>query len=287
MIFLAAVVIPLGLDLYMPVPEENPLVPARIELGRRLFFDRRLSRDSTVSCASCHDPEKAFVDGRRVSTGVYGRQGRRNAPALINRGYGRSFFWDGRAKTLEEQVLLPIQDPQEMDMSLGEAARRTGVSVAELAPALASFVRTLLSGDSPFDRFANGDSRALSVEEQHGLHVFRGKGNCVACHMGPNFTDEQLHNTGIAWRLERFTDEGAGRGRFKTPTLREISRTAPYMHDGSLQTLQQVVDYYDKGGNNNPNLDAEIRPLHLTAPEKQALVRFLHALAASPRPSSR
>ena len=280
MIFLAAVVIPLGLDLYMPVPEENPLTPAKIELGRRLFFDRRLSRDGTVSCASCHDPQKAFADGRRVPTGVYGRQGRRNAPALINRGYGRSFFWDGRAKTLEEQVLLPIQDSQEMDLSLDEAARRAGVSVTELAPALASFVRTLLSGDSKFDRFADGGTQTLSSDEQHGLSVFRGKGNCVACHVGPNFTDEQVHNTGVAWRTKRFTDEGAGGGRFKTPTLRDISRSAPYMHDGSLQTLEQVVDYYDQGGHNNPHLDAEMRPLHLTASEKQALVSFLHALAA-------
>src|SRR5437667_4472069 len=160
----AAITIPLGLDLYMPVPQENPLTRAKIEQGRRLFFDRRLSRDGSVSCSSCHDPERAFSDGRSIAVGVLGRQGRRNAPALINRGYGRSFFWDGRVATLEEQVLKPIQDPNEMDMSLPEAAERVGFSVQEMSRALASYVRSILSGDSPFDRYINGDRAALSIE---------------------------------------------------------------------------------------------------------------------------
>src|SRR5262249_51273615 len=155
MLLLAAVVlvIPLGLDLYMPVPEENPLTAEKIELGRRVFTDRRLSRDGSVACSSCPDPARGCSDARAVAVRVFGRQGRRNAPALINRGYGRAFFWDGRVSTLEEQVLKPIQDPNEMDLPVSEAAARVGLSREELTRALASYVRSLLSGNSPFDRF--------------------------------------------------------------------------------------------------------------------------------------
>ena len=272
--------IPLGLDLYMPVPEGNPLTPERIELGRRLFFDRRLSRDRTVSCSTCHDPERAYADGRAVAVGIFGRRGRRNAPALINRGYGRLFFWDGRAATLEEQVLKPIEDPNEMDIPLGEASARVGLPPEEISRTLASFLRSILSGDSRFDRFVSGDRAALSTEEQAGLQLFRGKANCVACHVGPNFTDERLHNTGIAWSDGKFIDAGAGQGNFKTPTLREVARTAPYMHDGSLATLEEVIAYYDRGGNPNPYLDRELHPLHLSAEEKGNLALFLRSLSA-------
>src|SRR6185436_2998746 len=138
----AAIAIPLGLDLYLPVPDDNPLTIGMIAMGRRLFFDRRLSRDGSVSCSSCHDPERAFSEGRAIAVGVFGRQGRRNASALINRGYGRSFFWDGRVQTLEEQVLKPIQDPNEMDMTLSEAAARVGSPPQAISRALASYVRS-------------------------------------------------------------------------------------------------------------------------------------------------
>ena len=281
MLLLAAIVIPLGLDLYLPVPEENPLTAEKIEVGRRLFFDRRLSRDGSVACVSCHDPERAYSDGRPVAVGIEGRMGRRNAPALVNRGYGRLLFWDGRAKSLEEQVLKPIEDPNEMDLGIEEASRRVGLTKSEISQALASFVRSRLFGDSPYDRFAGGDSTALTADEQTGLHLFRGRANCVACHAGPNLTDERLHNTGIAWRDGRFLDQGGGRGDFKTPTLREIARTAPYMHDGSLATLEDVIDYYDRGGNRNQYLDAELHPLHLSMEERRDLVLFLRSL--SPR----
>ncbi len=278
MLLAALIAIPLGLDLYMPVPEDNPVTREKVALGRRLFFDRRLSRDRSISCATCHDPERAFSDERATAVGVFGRQGRRNAPALINRAYGRSFFWDGRVPTLEEQVLKPIQDPNEMDLTLEEASARVKLESATIARALASYVRSILSGDSPFDRFVNGDRTALTPEQQQGLQIFRGKGNCTACHVGPNFTDERLHNTGVAWKDERLADQGAGRGNFKTPTLREIARTAPYMHDGSIATLEDVIEFYNRGGNSNPYRDPELRPLNLTTEEKQALVAFLRAL---------
>src|SRR6185295_13004555 len=175
MLLLAAVVIPLGLDLYLPIPEDNPLTAEKIALGRQLFFDRRLSRDGSIACSSCHDPERAYSDGRSIAVGVFGRKGRRNAPALINRGYGRLFFWDGRVATLEEQVLKPIEDPNEMDLPLSAAAARVALTPDEISRALASFVRSILSGNSAFDRFINGDRTALSAEQQAGLQLFRGK----------------------------------------------------------------------------------------------------------------
>ena len=277
----AAIIIPLGLDLYMPVPEDNPLTAEKIELGRQLFADRRLSRDQSISCSTCHEPAHAFADARAIAIGVFGRTGTRNAPALVNRGYGRAFFWDGRSPSLEEQVLKPIENPNEMDLPVAEAAARVGLTERDLSRALSSYVRSILSGDSPFDRFVNGDRTALSPEAQRGLQVFRGKGNCTACHVGPNFTDERTHNTGVAWRTGVLVDEGAGHGAFKTPTLREVARTAPYMHDGSLATLEDVVDLYDRGGHPNPHLDAEVRPGKFTPEEKAALVTFLRSLSGT------
>jgi cytochrome c peroxidase len=278
-----ALVIPLGLDLYLPVPDDNPLTAERIELGRRLFFDTRLSRDRSLSCGSCHRPERAFADDAEVSAGTDGRLGRRHSPALINRGYGIYYFWDGRVKTLEEQVLQPIEDPNELGSNVHEAARRVGVTVQEMRKALASFVRSILSGNSRFDRFMDGERSALSEDEQAGLLVFRGKGNCVSCHVGPNFTDERLHNTGVAWRGDTFADPGAGQGRFKTATLREIARTAPYMHDGSIETIEHVIEFYDRGGNANASLDTQIQPLRLSAIEKAQLAAFLRSLSGEVR----
>jgi cytochrome c peroxidase len=303
----AILVIPLGLDLHMPVPEDNPLTAEKIALGQRLFNDRRLSRDQSLACSSCHNPRRAFSDSRAVAIGVFARRGHRHAPALINRGYGGAFFWDGRVRTLEEQVLKPIEDPNEMDLTLADAVARLrrdrryvaqfrsvfdeDVSPKNLAMALASYVRSILAGAAPFDRYSNGDRGALSARARHGLQLFRAKANCTACHVGPTFSDERFHNTGIAWGDGRLLDEGRflvtskpeDRGAFKTPTLREIARTAPYMHDGSLATLQDVIDFYDAGGRPNPHLDLEIHPLHLTAEEKQALVIFLESLSGTIR----
>ena len=275
------VAIPLGLDFYMPVPEENPLTAEKIELGRRLFNDRRLSRDESRACASCHDPERAFSGDGAKSVGVFGRTGPRNVPAILNRGYGKSFFWDGQIPTLEEQVLQPIQNPVEMDLSLEEAESRLGLTTREISQALASYVRSILAGDSPVDRFMFGDRQALTEEEQEGQAIFQGRGNCSQCHRGPNFTDEELHNTGVAYLNGDPTDPGAGSGDFKTPTLREVARTAPYMHDGSLATLEEIVEFYSEGGVPNPSLDGDIRPLNLTVSEQSALVAFLRALSGT------
>jgi cytochrome c peroxidase len=263
------------------------VTPEKVALGRQLFFDSRLSRDGSIACATCHNPNRAFSTPLSVATGVGGRQGRRNAPALVNRGYGRAFFWDGRMPSLEEQVLKPIQDPNEMDLTLEEASARVKLDVPALSRALASYVRTILSGDAPYDRFVNGDRSALSTEQQFGLQIFRGKGRCTACHVGPNFTDEQFHNTGVAWRDGRLADEGRfaisgsprDHGTFKTPTLREVVRTAPYMHDGSIATLEDVIEFYSEGGRSNPSLDSEMHPRHFTADEKRALAAFLRSLS--------
>jgi cytochrome c peroxidase len=290
----ALIAIPLGLDLYMPVPDDNPITTERLEQGRKLFFDTRLSRDRMISCSSCHDPQRAFTDGRPVAIGVFNRVGRRSAPALVNRGYGRAFFWDGRATTLEEQVLKPIEDADEMDLTIAEASARVGLPAEDISRSLASFVRSLLSGGSPFDRYIDGARDALTAEQQAGLHIFRGKANCTACHVGPTFSDESFHNTGVAWRNGALLDEGRfavtgntpDHGAFKTPTLREVARTAPYMHDGSIATLDEVIEFYDRGANVNPWLDADIRPLKLTSVEKQSLVAFLQSLD-SPRNANR
>jgi cytochrome c peroxidase len=285
-LFIALIAIPLGLDLYLPVPENNPITQEKVALGRQLFFDRRLSRDGSIACATCHNPNRAFSTPLSVATGVGGRQGRRNAPVLINRAYGRTFFWDGRAPSLEDQVLQPIQDPHEMNLTLEELSTRVKLDSQTIARALASYVRSILSGGSPYDHYVNGDRSALTAERQLGLQIFRGKGNCTACHIGPNFTDEQFHNTGIAWRDGKFADEGRfavsnnprDHGAFKTPTLREIGRTAPYMHDGSMATLEDVIEFYSEGGRPNPYLDSDIRPRNFTPEEKRAVAAFLRSL---------
>jgi cytochrome c peroxidase len=305
--------VPRGIHEPLNAPAANPLTAAKVALGRRLFSSTQLSRTSDVSCATCHDPARAFSDARTVAVGIGGRTGTRHSPALINRGFGDSFFWDGRASSLEAQVVMPIADPNEMDFSVAgvvtrlqrdqtyakEFSRVFGrpVNARDVGYALASFVRSIVSGDSRVDRYLDGDDTALSAAEARGLRVFRGAGLCTSCHKGGNFTDESFHNTGVAWVPDnsaaggRLTDRGRAavtsrpddEGAFRTPTLREISRTAPYMHNGSLATLEAVVDFYEKGGRANPNLDPDLMPLRLTAADKAALVDFLKALNGSGR----
>ena len=280
-------VVPPGLDAFLPVPESNPLTIEKIKLGRQLFFDTRLSRDGSMSCATCHDPKLAFGDSRKLAVGVAGTPGARRSPRIVNRVYGRSFFWDGRASSLESQVLQPISDPKEMDLKLEEAVTRVGFDVPTMRNALASYVRSILSGDSPYDRYLQGDRTALTEQQRTGLKLFSGKAGCASCHLGPNLTDERFHNTGIGWPADqgRFavTKKPEDRGAFKTPTLRDVARSQPFMHDGSLATLEEVIDFYDKGGKRNEHLDADIRELHLSAEEKSALVAFLRALNGTVR----
>ncbi len=299
---LAEIRLPLGLDLYRPIPEDNPVTPEKVKLGKKLFGEKLLSRDRSLACKGCHQPKKAFTDGRAKAVGVYGRQGSRSVPTLVNRAYGRAFFWDGRTSTLEEQVVKPIESESEMDMTVGEAVERLKrksryrkmfqqafhrePNGEDLARALASYVRTIYSGDSPFDRYIYGKRGALTDQQRRGLRIFRGKGNCTACHIGPTLTDEDFHNTGVAWRNGKIQDKGRftvtgkleDQGAFKTPTLREVSRTAPYMHDGSLATLQDVINFYGDGGRKNPHLDEEIQPRNLNIQEKKDLLAFLQSL---------
>jgi cytochrome c peroxidase len=289
--------IPVGLA-KVNVPAANPLTTAKVELGKQLYFDPRLSRDNTVSCASCHSPDKGWSNGERFATGVRGQKGGRSAPTIINAAYQRFQFWDGRAIELEGQALGPIQNPIEMDLSIDEVVEKlngiagyrqqfqevfgTDVTSDGIAQAIASFERTILSGDAPFDRYKAGDQTALSEAAQRGHKVFFNRAHCSACHAGANFTDGAFHNVGIGMddeepdvgRVAHSSLEG-DRGAFKTPTLREIARTAPYMHDGRFATLEEVVEYYSKGGTPNPQLDEEIYELGLTDQEKADLVTFL------------
>ena len=285
------------------VPQENPLTAKKVELGRFLFFDKRLSKNNTIACASCHIPAMAFTDGQPVSTGINRLQGGRSAPASINRVFSTAQFWDGRGATLEDQSVGPLVSPvehgfvnhDEMVKKLKgiEGYRRlfkeafgSDIATEAVGKAIASFQRTILSGNSPADRFdVGGDQEALTEDAQRGLTLFRGKARCTRCHSGFNFSDEKFHNIGIGWDtntvdLGRFmeTKNPEDIGAFKTPTLREISRTAPYMHDGRFATLEDVVNFYNQGGIKNPHLDNTIIPLELTAEEKHDLVALLRSL---------
>ena len=294
--------IPAGLDANRPVPDDNPLTEAKVQLGRKLFFDSILSADGTVSCASCHDPAHGFAGKSRVGTGIGGKKTTRNVPSLFNRAYGTAFFWDGRESSLEAQALRPIDNPEEMGGTVAGAVRRLQVHAnypgrfktafgeeitpSNLAKAIASFERVLLLGNSRVDRFRAGEVRALNDGERHGLWLFESRGRCWRCHSGPNFSDEKLHNTGVSWNkdpidLGRYTitKHDADRGRFKTPTLRGLAATAPYMHDGSLATLEEVVEFYNRGGGKNPNLDEAVTPLELSKSDVRDLVAFLRALS--------
>jgi cytochrome c peroxidase len=294
--------VPTGL---IPVqwPADNPYSRAKWELGRALYYDTRLSADDTVSCASCHDPKFAFTDRLNVSKGVKGQFGTRSAPTIINRAFSLAQFWDGRAGTLEEQVKGPIANPIEManthtavvEKLRGIAGYRVmfqsafggeEITIDHVAKAVATFERTVLSGNSAYDRYQDGDQKALSAAQVRGLDVFSKKAKCDACHEGVNFTTNEYHNLGIGMDKPNpdagralVTYNPADWGAFKTPTLREVANTAPYMHDGSLKTLAEVVDFYDKGGIANKNLDEKMKPLHLTDGDKRDLIEFLRALS--------
>lgn len=288
--------VPAGLP-KLPVPKDNPLSKAKIELGKQLYFDPRLSADNTVSCASCHDPQKGWSNGEAVATGVKGQKGGRSSPTILNSAYSAFQFWDGRAGSLEEQAKGPVLNPIEMAMPNGPEVQKKVNAIPgyrkqfqevfggeatfdDIAKAIAAFERTVLSGDAPYDRYEAGDKTAMSQEAIRGMGLFFGKAHCSACHPGPTFTDNGFHNLGVSIQAgdigrEEVSKMEGDRGAFKTPGLRDVARHAPYMHDGSLKTLEDVVDHYDKGGTPNPQLDEEIFPLKLTPDEKRDLITFL------------
>ncbi len=285
------------------VPADNPLTKQKIELGRVLFFDKRLSKNNTIACASCHLLGKGFTDGIPVARGINNREGTRSSPTVINRVYGSAQFWDGRALTLEEQSIEPLVDPTEHgfkdhDEMIAKIRQISGyrklfqkvfgreIVIEDVGKALASFQRTILSGNSPVDKFdVGGDETALSESASRGLSLFKRKARCGFCHSGFNMTEDKFRNIGIGWDtntvdLGRYlvTKQVEDIGAFKTPTLREIGRTAPYMHDGRFKTLEEVVDFYNQGGIKNPYLDDEIIPLELSEQEKKDLVAMLKSL---------
>ncbi|KIQ55595.1 cytochrome-c peroxidase [Meiothermus taiwanensis] len=285
----------------VPIPEDNPQTPAKVALGRKLFYDTRLSKDNTIACASCHKPEFAFSDGgKAVSTGIFGRKGSRNAPTLTNVGFRRHLFWEGRSPRLELQAVGPLTAHDEMGLEPEELAQRLQAipeyaqafrevfgeppSLRAVTYAIAAFERTLVSYNSPFDRYQAGDDQALSPAALRGMELFFSeKGDCFHCHVGPDFTDDEPRNTALYTvykdiGLARATGRDEDVGKFKTPTLRNVALTAPYMHDGSIRTLREVVQHYNRGGEPNLNADVLIRPLGLTEQEVDDLVAFLEAL---------
>lgn len=331
--------VPLGLpaDIWESlIPKDNPLTPEKVALGEKLFFDKRLSLDRTISCATCHDPATAFAESNMVAIGIENRKGARNSPTVLNATFNVLQFWDGRAPSLEEQAKLPLINSVEMGMKdhaqvvarvreVPEYQRdfaavfgNAGITIDTITKAIAAFERTQLSGNAPFDRFIAGDQNAISESAKRGWALFNGKARCVTCHAfnasQPFFTDFKFHNIGVAAKDQNFPalarrargllaaspqqqqkiiDELAlspgfselGRylvtkqpkdiGAFKTPTLRDVELTAPYMHNGAEKTLLDVVNFYDKGGEANPNLDGGMRPLKLTDQEKEDLVELM------------
>ncbi len=306
---------PLGLP-PVPIPAGNPPTDETVALGKILFFSPLLSADGSVSCATCHQPGLSFTDGRALSQGIAGRKGKRNAPTILNSAYNRLQFWDGRANSLEAQASGPMFDSSEMGHSLRVLEDRVSadaamqekivqafgpgpVSLDRITKAIASYERTLLSGNSPFDRFFyGGDREAISESARRGWELFRdpNKGNCIVCHAAGEtdalFTDHLFHNLGAGLDSDgAIPDPGrhaetlreGDQGAFKTPGLRDVARTAPYMHDGSLKTLKEVVDFYVGGGSSNQFLDKEIRALDLTKRERADLVSFLETLTGEAR----
>jgi cytochrome c peroxidase len=289
-----------------PVPTGNVRDAAKIELGKQLFFDGRLSRNNQVSCAYCHIPGSGFSDPHPTSLGVDDLIGGRQAPTILNAAFSPLLFWDGRAKSLEEQTLGPIQNPVEMAETLehlvvklrtvkGYRRQFRNVFGAEISPqgianAVAAFARTLISTNSAFDRYSLGNKQAMNQAAIRGMALFKDKARCILCHNGPNFTDNQFHNLGVPQVGPLKTDLGRydvtsrerDKGAFKTPTLRSILETAPYMHDGVFLGLDEVIDFLDRGGGPNPNLSPLIKPLGLTQEEKADLLAFLEALTGTP-----
>lgn len=282
---------------------ETPPTVATASLGRLLFYDKRLSVDNTVSCASCHQVEFGYSNNTSFAAGVGGILGSRKAPPILNKAFNAPQFWDGRAETLEEQMTGPLTNPKEMGNTVEKAVTTISgiagyaplfeqafgsreVTIERMARAISDFERTLLSGASRFDKHAADPvTTPFNEEEEIGFALFDDR-DCVKCHMAPFFTDNIFHNTGTGFENGVFKDVGrvtvsgdvADTGAFKTPTLRNLSSRAPYMHDGSVATLEDVIEHYNKGGIKNPHLSDKIIPLGLDAGQKKALVAFIKTL---------
>jgi cytochrome c peroxidase len=288
----------------VPVPPDNPQTDAKIRLGQALYFDTRLSADNTISCATCHDPKTAWAKPHPTDTGIRGQVGGRNSGTILDSAYMRYQFWDGRAGSLEEQALGPIHNPIEMGETLENVVRKleaipwyhdqfgvvfgTGVTTDGIAKAIAAFERTVISGPSPYDLYLAGDRGALSASAVRGLALFNGKGHCSACHSGPAFSDQSFHNLGVGMDAakpdlgrEAHTKDRKDRGKFKTPGLRNVAVTGPYLHTGAEKTLMDVIELYNRGGIPNPDLDPLMLPLNLTACEKRDRVAFMEALTGA------
>jgi cytochrome c peroxidase len=291
--------LPLGLQEQAAyIPDGNPLTPEKIALGKQFFWDKRWSRSGTVACVSCHDPNHGWADPRRSSVTWEGKPTDRHSPTLVNRLFSDRQQWTGARASLEDQAMKARdQNPELVVKHLGavpayqEQFRKvfgTDLNAEGVAKAIAAYVRTILTGNSPYDRFRAGNVHALSPAAQRGLGLFEGRSHgqgCVACHAGFNFTDEGYHNIGVGmdrenpdWGRYVVTNKEADKGAFKTPTLRNVAKRPPYMHDGSMKTLEEVVAFYNRGGHRNRWLSAAIRPLNLTASEQADLVAFLEAL---------
>lgn len=284
-----------------PYPESNPPTVDKIALGRALFYDPLLSEDGKVSCASCHQQDKAFTDGGKVSTGSFGRTGKRSAPSFVNVAYRTKLFWHGGSPSLELQALGPLSDHNEHALKPEQTVEKLRASkyapefrrifgrepdLTSLTQAIVSFERTLISYNSPFDRYSAGDANALTPAQVRGMDIFYDKAECFHCHNGNNFSDNQAHNNASELFNEdigvaQLTDQDEDVGKFITPTLRNIALTAPYMHAGQMATLREVVQHYNDGGQPNPNTDPLVRPLGLTEQEIDDLVAFLQSLTDS------
>lgn len=288
-----------------PHPEDNAPSAARIELGRKLFFEPRLSGDGNMSCATCHNPSMGWSDGLPTGKGFRSKVLDRATPTIINSGYNSIMMWDGRKATLEDQAMGPMEATVEMNMDTAKlfawlnsnqeyltlfAAAYPGqeIGAATVSKALSAYERTVVSNNSPFDRWVRGDGNAMTPQQVSGFKLFFGKANCATCHSAPNFTDNGFHNLGLSSFGKSEPDVGryaqrplkSMMGAFKTPTLRDIERTAPYFHDGSAKTLMQVVEHYNKGGEVMTNLSPSMQPLNLSDREKEDLVAFMRALTS-------
>ncbi len=284
----------------IPFPADNPFSVAKVKLGRRLFFDRSLSRSGAMACASCHDPEQDWSDGRTLGVGWDGQALPRRTPGIWNTAWGDSFFWDGRATSLEAQAWGPLASPREMGLGIDQVLRRLRRShdyrqlfsdafgspeptAKRVAQALATFERALVSPETPFDRWIAGDSTAISASAQRGFRIFSTRGGCIKCHSGWNFTNGSFADTGLPSTdpgRSAIVDNPALRQAFKTPSLREIANHTAFMHDGSLHSLAAVIDHYDRGGAARPTASLFLQPLRLSENDKRDLVSFLRTLTA-------